>query len=207
MRIGLDFDNTIVSYDELFHKVAVEQGAVPPETPINKVAVRDYLRRADREDEWTAMQGYVYGARMHEAVAYAGLSAALRHAVTAGHQLCIVSHKTRHPFMGPQYDLHAAARGWIEQHLAGEAGLIDTANIYFELTKTEKIARIAALECDVFVDDLPEILLADNFSPTVARVLFDPEANHADGATNALYRLKRWQEFPDLLVQLADRSR
>ena len=29
MRIGIDFDNTIVSYDTLFHKVAVEQGAVP----------------------------------------------------------------------------------------------------------------------------------------------------------------------------------
>lgn len=207
MRIGLDFDNTIVSYDELFHKVAVEQGAVPSETPVNKVAVRDYLRRAGREDEWTAMQGYVYGARMDEAIAYSGLGEALRNAVDAGHELCIVSHKTRHPFMGPQYDLHAAARGWIEQHLMGDAAVIDAANIYFELTKTEKIARIAALECDVFVDDLPEILLAEGFMPSTARVLFDPEANHVHEEVSALHRLSNWQQFPDLLIQLADRSR
>ena len=28
MRIGIDFDNTIVSYDALFHKVAREQGVI-----------------------------------------------------------------------------------------------------------------------------------------------------------------------------------
>ena len=67
MRIGLDFDNTIVSYDALFHKVARERDCVPAATPVNKVAVRDYLRGVNQEDVWTAMQGYVYGARMDEA--------------------------------------------------------------------------------------------------------------------------------------------
>ena len=66
MRIGIDFDNTIVSYDALFHKVAREQGVVPPNTPANKLAVRDYLRQIGKEDLWTEMQGYVYGERMDE---------------------------------------------------------------------------------------------------------------------------------------------
>jgi hypothetical protein len=48
MRIGIDFDNTIVSYDALFFKVAREQDAVPADTPVNKVAVRDYLRKIDK---------------------------------------------------------------------------------------------------------------------------------------------------------------
>ena len=73
MLIGLDFDNTIVSYDELFHRVALEQRLVPVETPVTKLAVRDWLRQAGREDRWTEMQGYVYGARMDEASAYPGL--------------------------------------------------------------------------------------------------------------------------------------
>ena len=46
MRIGLDFDNTIVSYDALFHRVAREQDVVPANTPVNKIAVRDHLRNA-----------------------------------------------------------------------------------------------------------------------------------------------------------------
>ena len=53
MRIGIDFDNTIVSYDALFHKVAREAGLVPESVAATKVAVRDYLREIGREDDWT----------------------------------------------------------------------------------------------------------------------------------------------------------
>ncbi|MDB5813299.1 MAG: haloacid dehalogenase-like hydrolase [Rhodocyclales bacterium] len=196
MRIGLDFDNTIVSYDALFHKVALEQGVVPQETAVNKLAVRDHLRAVGKEDVWTAMQGYVYGARMDEAQAYPGLHEALRAALDVGHTLCIVSHKTRHPFLGPQYDLHAAARSWIERHLlSGKDPLVDESAIFFELTKPEKIARIAALECDVFVDDLPEILLADGFLPTTRRLLFDPEAHHTATLPADIDSMQCWPHF------------
>ena len=33
VRIGIDFDNTIVSYDVLFYKVALEQGVIPSNWP------------------------------------------------------------------------------------------------------------------------------------------------------------------------------
>ena len=72
MRIGFDFDNTIVSYDALFYRVAVEQSLVPTDLPQSKLAVRDYLRKVGNEDAWTEMQGYVYGARMNDAIAYPG---------------------------------------------------------------------------------------------------------------------------------------
>src|SRR5687768_9193602 len=110
MRIGIDFDNTIVSYDALFHKVAREQNLIPEDTPANKVAVRDHLRRIGQEDRWTELQGYVYGARMDEASAYPGAIEFMRACIRAQHVLAVISHKTRFPFLGPQYDLHAAAR-------------------------------------------------------------------------------------------------
>ena len=71
MLIGLDFDNTIVSYDALFHKVAVEQALVPSDLPKSKLMVRDYLRKVNNETAWIEMQG-VYGARMVDAAAYPG---------------------------------------------------------------------------------------------------------------------------------------
>ena len=37
MLIGVDFDNTIVCYDGLFHRVAVEQGLIPQKFPRVKV--------------------------------------------------------------------------------------------------------------------------------------------------------------------------
>lgn len=194
MLIGIDFDNTIVSYDSLFHKVACEQGAVPDTTPQNKVAVRDHLRTIGKEDVWTEMQGYVYGARMEEAEAYPGVMDFFRWARVTGVPLCIVSHKTLHPFIGPKYDLHQAARGWIETHLVDEQGpLIATERVFFELTKDAKWSRIGATGCGWFIDDLPEILLAERFPAGTERILFDPEDHHA--AVTGLKRMTGWADI------------
>ena len=57
LHLGLDFDNTIVSYDTLFHRVAREMGLISDDVTVSKNAVRDFLRTAGREPEWTAMQG------------------------------------------------------------------------------------------------------------------------------------------------------
>ena len=180
MRIGLDFDNTIVDYDALFHRVALEQGVIPPELAVTKLAVREHLRAAQREEVWTAMQGTVYGSRMSEAVFYPGALAFFRWARGAGVALAIISHKTRHPFLGPQYDLHQAARDWVIANLVHEEqALIDPAEVYFELTKPDKLARIGALGCDFFIDDLPEILTAEAFPAATRRILFDPNGHHA----------------------------
>lgn len=198
MRIGIDFDNTIVSYDALFHKVALEQGLVPPETPPSKVAVRDHLRQIGQEDRWTEMQGYVYGVRMVEALAYAGAVDFMRRASAAGHSIAIVSHKTRHPFLGPPYDLHAAAIGWIECHLLCDAKIqLSRDCVFFELTKQEKLGRIAACGCDAFIDDLPEILLAADFPPGSKRVLFDPEDHHSSVAADGLQTFRTWQQIAE----------
>ena len=45
MHIGIDFDNTIVCYDKVFHKVAIEKGLIPEDIPPSKNNVRDHLRR------------------------------------------------------------------------------------------------------------------------------------------------------------------
>lgn len=194
MLIGIDFDNTIVSYDTLFHKVATEQGVVPVSTPPNKVAVRDHLRAIGKEEIWTEMQGCVYGARMSEAAAYPGVIEFFRWARATHVPLCIVSHKTRHPFIGPEYDLHQAARDWIETRLVDEQGaLVAPERVFFELTKEAKWARIAAAGCDWFIDDLPEILLAPAFPEKASRILFDPEKHHAD--ETALLRMAGWSDI------------
>ena len=196
MRIGIDFDNTIVSYDALFHKVAREQDLVPAATPLNKVAVRDHLRRVGQEDRWTQMQGYVYGARMDEALAYEGVIDFIRRSKATGHEITIVSHKTRYPFIGPQYDLHAAARTWIEHHLQWDGEqLLPSRSIFFELTKQEKLARIADCGCEAFIDDLPEILLAPDFPTRAARLLFDPEGHHPDAASDSLRKFQNWRQL------------
>jgi hypothetical protein len=179
VRIGIDFDNTIVSYDALFHKVALERTLIPPELASTKLSVRDYLRQAGKEDIWTELQGYVYGARMNDAAAYPGAIDFLACARAEDAHLAIVSHKTHHPFLGHPYDLHHAARGWVTRFLIDQPlPLIKEGDAYFELTKEDKLARIGELGLDFFIDDLPEILLAAGFPTLTARILFDPDRIH-----------------------------
>jgi hypothetical protein len=168
MRVGVDFDNTIVRYDDLFHGVALERDLIPADLPKEKSAVRDFLRAIDKEDDWTEMQGYVYGERMvTDARPFPGVREFFLRCQNESIPTCIISHKTRHPYRGEKYDLHAAARAWLDGHgFDGER--------FFELTKADKLARIASAGCTHFIDDLPEFLAEATFPKNVRQILFDP---------------------------------
>ena len=63
--IGIDFDNTIVCYDGVFYETAVERKMIGCDSQCrSKEQVRDYLRGIGKEDQWTLLQGYVYGTCM-----------------------------------------------------------------------------------------------------------------------------------------------
>ena len=200
MHIGLDFDNTIVSYDSLFHKVALEAGIITKDFPTSKVSIRDHLRLKGQESAWTKMQGYVYGARMGEAVIYPGVIDFLIWARGEGITMSIISHKTRYPIQGERFDLHEAATKWIEHNLTDTVGtLIESKNIYFEATKEAKVKRICRANCDVYVDDLPEILVDPAFPAQAAKILFDPDNHHLQ---SSITRAGHWTDIANFLKVL-----
>lgn len=168
MRIGIDFDNTIVSYDGVFHKAAVEKRLIPPEIAPSKGAVRDYLRSIGQEDAWTELQGYIYGARMDLASPYGEVSRFFSQCRSKQVPSFIISHKTKFPFFGPKYDLHQAAKTWLQTHS------LDWVPSFFELTLEAKLERITKQKCTVFIDDLPELLAEKTFPSNVTKILFDP---------------------------------
>jgi hypothetical protein len=198
--IGVDFDNTIVCYDQVFHQVAVERRLIPAQLPTSKGMVRDYLRQCDREDAWTEMQGYVYGARMQDALPFPGVLRFFQCCRQQGVTVCIISHKTHHPYLGPKYDLHQAAQAWLENqgfYDPNRLGL-SRGQVFFELTKQEKIARITRVGCSHFIDDLPEFLSEDDFPPGIERILFDPNGKYLS-AHNFL-RKSSWDEIEAWLI-------
>lgn len=199
LRIGLDFDNTLVCYDHVFGRAARDRGMLLAPAAGSKLLVRDALRRDGREEDWILLQGEVYGRRMDDAAAFPGALAFLARARSAGREVFIVSHRTLHPARGPAHDLHQAARAWIARHLReGEEPLVAPDRVFLETTREAKIARIASLGCDVFVDDLPEVLLSPAFPERARRILFDPEGSHGEGAPG-LERLARWGDLWTLL--------
>jgi hypothetical protein len=194
MRIGIDFDNTIACYDGVFHAAALERGLIPAELPRDKNSIRDHLNVTGRKDDFTELQGHVYGARMDLVALYPGFVEFVAAAHKAGHEIFIVSHKTRHPMLGPKHDLHAAANGFLAARgLVGDgASQIDPARVFFELTQQDKVARVAALACEVFIDDLPEILAMPGFPDDMRRILFDPENRFE---TSGYHRRSSWAEI------------
>jgi hypothetical protein len=194
MVIGVDFDNTIVSYDLLFRQLAFEKALISDDFPANKSLIRDHLRLTGREHLWTALQGEAYGSRMLEALPFPGVKDTIARLILSGVEVRIISHKTRFPIVGVPFDLHGAARDWLEKEgfwtsLVG----LQQEQVFFEPTKECKIARIVSEGCEAFIDDLPEILLSPLFPVAVQRYLFDPEAMHP--FLEGLCILSDWDAF------------
>jgi len=176
MRIGIDFDNTLAGYDAVFARLAAEAGHSDAVGCKNEI--RDALRRRLGGDQlWTALQAEAYGPRMAEADLIDGVAPFLRACRAAGHTVMIVSHKTRTAAAAPDGpDLREAARAWMaaQGFFAPDGFGLDPAQVYFEDSRAEKCARIGALGCDLFIDDLEEVFRDPAFPPGVAALLFHP---------------------------------
>ena len=158
MRIGIDFDNTIVSYGALFSQTAIALGYLTAPSA-GKTSVRDEVRTlAEGETKWRNLQAIVYGPAIADAPPFPGVREFLARARAAAAPLFLVSHKSRYAANGPEgVDLREAALGWLEANrLLGDRGFARE-NVYFEDTRAAKIARLAALGCTHVIDDLAEV--------------------------------------------------
>lgn len=182
MRIGIDFDNTLAGYDGVFSKIAQELGLAGSDEALTKQQVRARSRQRD-ELLWQRIQGEVYGPRMHLAEQFDGVDSFLaRCANAADIEICIVSHKTQFGhFDETNTDLRIAARTWMKNHGFFDRYAIPEQNLYFESTQTEKVLRIAALRCDIYIDDLPELFEHPSFPERTRKILFSNGENSASG--------------------------
>jgi hypothetical protein len=141
------------------------------------------------ETSWQRLQAAAYGPRLCEASLFPGVVDFLAQARRFGATVRIISHKTRFASQGAD-DLHAAARRFLRQQGLLRPSLDETSEdpgapnptdtffipetVFFETSRRAKLERIAALDLDVFVDDLPEVLCDPLFPPGTRRVLFAP---------------------------------
>jgi hypothetical protein len=177
MRIGIDFDNTIVTYDDVFRSAAIERGLIAESSGHGgKQAIRDRIRLLpDGEIAWQKLQGYVYGAGIGDARMCEGAECFLRRCRREGATVFIVSHKTEFGHYDPaRVNLRHAALDWMTQQgfFRAEGFGILPDNVFFEGTRAEKLARIASLACTHFIDDLEEVVSDPKFPSGVKRILY-----------------------------------
>ena len=197
IKLGLDFDNTLIDYDEVFYKVAHQKGLIPKNIDKNKASVRKYLVGENREEEFTLLQGEVYGSKILEAKKSEGMFEILNFLKNKGVKLIIVSHKTIFPYAGEKYNLHNAAKNWlIKNHFFDPNYLgMDENDVYFEITKEKKIKRIHQLNINFFIDDLESIL--EMINSDIERILYNP--NNIEPKLKGIKEINSWRKLPDLI--------
>ncbi len=177
MKIGIDFDNTIAKYDELFvHVAALECMIDGTREDYDKVHLRDYLRsQKNGEQIWMKLQGLVYGRYMAKAEMMPGFSRFIFRCKYYGHKIYIVSHKTKYGhFDAEKVSLRSEALKWMYNRRFFDASYFDICedDVYFADTRKEKIKQISNLGCDYFIDDLPELFIEDSFPKSIHKILF-----------------------------------
>ena len=180
MRVGIDFDNTIISYDEVFRSVARDWGLIDDGVSARKQSIRDYIRLLpDGDVTWQRLQGHVYGKGISSARMFDGVDSFLSRCRSEGCAVSIVSHKTKFGHYDlDSVNLREAALSWMEERGFFHDARYDIPieNVYFEESRAAKLVRIAALDCTWFIDDLEEVLGDPAFPADVAPILFSAGA-------------------------------
>jgi len=199
-RIGVDLDNTLINYDEVFRAFAQKRGLIDAEFAGGKDDVREAIRALpDGELAWQRLQGVVYGRGVRQAVLFDGADAFLYRARDKGSEVVIVSHKTEFGHYDPDpVNLRDAAREWMETQgfFRKDGFAISDKNVIFAATRSEKIAVICELGLSFFIDDLPEVLEDIGFPSAVTGILF---TRGADTPYSYPRSLAHWREITEMV--------
>ena len=201
--IGIDFDNTLVSYEQVIYKVAEQQGLNICGTNKSKKNIRDSIRLLPNgEIEWQKLQAIVYGPRMGEAKLIDGVKEFLSLCKQNNIKVYIVSHKTEYArFDQTKTNLRKAALSWMGKNgFFEDDGLgLSKENVYFEATRIEKIERIRYLACTHFIDDLEELFLELSFPAGIVKVLFAPDKLSLAGEISDVRLYNTWNDIGSYL--------
>ncbi len=197
--IGVDFDNTIISYDDLMYNIAREQKLVASHVKKQKKQIRDSIRLLpEGEKTWQQLQAKVYGPEIEKAQLIKGVEGFFQNCYQAGITVYIVSHKTHYASCDEtKTNLREASLNWMTEHRFFEVAHLglDRNQVFFESTRSEKVARIHDLGCTHFIDDLEETFMENSFPRNVEKMLYTPCDSHS--TLSGITRFTDWKEIHD----------
>jgi hypothetical protein len=177
MRIGLDLDHTIISYNDSY-KYILETLKIETEC-LTKAEIKKFFEKPNRSGvSWLDFQQCLYTLGLKKALPQPGVLDILSKARHLEHELFIVSHKTNthFPLNDKLLNLREEAMRWLLiTRIYPE--LVNKEDIYFVNDGTEKLTKIKDLSLDVFIDDLPEIIFSRDFPARTIGYLFGSRNN------------------------------
>ncbi len=201
--IGIDFDNTIITYDKLLHKLAIKKQLIEPVTSQIKKKIRDKIRLLpDGENKWQKLQIDAYGIHIKEAELSNGIDEFFNICKEREIKTYMVSHKTQYPNLNYlKVDLRKAALDWMSKHAFFDKNgfYFKESDVFFESTRKDKIARIKQLKCTHFIDDLEETFFEETFPKDIKRILYSPHEQNFNSEKDFDFTAKNWNEITEYL--------
>lgn len=197
MRIGIDFDNTLINYNLIFNSIANELDIPVKEN--SKKLVKEHLINIQGDDsKWRETQALIYGKLISEANFSPEFINFYKHCVEQNIELFIISYKTKYAcYEGIKVDLHKAASSWLDKKLS----FFNRENVFFETAVTRKISRIASLELDIFIDDLISVLNHRNFPTGIRKILFNSDENISSRMKKKVSVVSSWSDVIEIIKE------
>ena len=193
-KIGIDLDNTIISYDDVFQLAANKFELLDNNNCLSKESLRNQIRnQKNGEKKWQKLQGYVYGEGINEAVLFPGVYRFLWRCKERKIDVEIVSHKTEFGhFDSKKISLRDSATNFLINH-----GLLDNKNplikkVTYKNNKKEKIDYIKQNNYECFIDDLEEIIFSEELEDQKG-ILFSRDNLSVKNSNNVI--AQSWEEI------------
>jgi len=176
-RIGIDLDNTIISYDKAFQLAANKFGLISENTSITKENLRNKIRSKENgEEKWQKLQGYVYGEGIGHACLFPGIYRFLWRCFQHNISVEIVSHKTKYGhFDLKKLSLRDAATNFLKDNKLINGSIELISKVTYTDDRNKKINYIKHANFDYFIDDLIEIVGSKEIRRQ-KNILFSPNA-------------------------------
>ncbi len=199
LRIGIDFDNTIVNYDGLFSKVAKKLKLNLDSYPVKKESIKkEIFKKKNGLKIWQRLQGKVYGEFIANAKIFNGLKKFIIHSNLKNYKIFIISHKTHFGhYDEKKISLRKSALDFLNSKKIVNSNItgIKKKNIFFFSTRRKKIIHIKKLKLNFFIDDLSEVLCDKNFPTKTNKILF---SNTKDDKKNII-KINNWFKIDEII--------
>ncbi len=195
LRVGIDFDNTIANYDDVFSHVAYKLKLINKKWHGNKSDLKKKIIKEKNIEIWKKLQGQVYGKYMHLAKVSTGFENFIIKSKFSKAKVFIISHKTKFGhYDKKKIRLRNEALKWIKKKK-----YLSDIKIFFENSIQDKINRINNLKLDYFIDDLEIILKNKFFSKKTKKILF---CNKIETNSEKL----NWTQIKNLIYSKEDKN-
>jgi hypothetical protein len=136
------------------------------------MVIKKFLTENEDDLKWQEFQSILYTKGLEFAKVAPGLIDLLKYCKKINLEIFIISHKTeKTPKIFGHMDLRTPALSWLEDHKI-TPNYIKYENIIFCDTKESKINKINELNCDLYIDDLDEIIGSTKLKNEISKILF-----------------------------------